>query len=647
MKRRKKLKKEVKITLLVLILLCTVIIPVTFSKYRQNLKNKIVAESTPFYFNTTASDLTILYEDTSSFSFDVLNYNGKLITERDTKYTISWENSVYKIVLNDESYNETDSYTSTLTGNTSSIDHIKISFIAPSDVPVKEKMDLKICASRPYSKCEEYTITIISPDGFDIEGNPTEWTKDDVTLDVIPKEGNNQIEYCSFDDGTTWENANVVNKITSVCSKTFSENQLVKVKTKYFDGTISDTVDVEITKIDKEAPVLNFDYIDTDKKDQTLIATLGETSNLIKNMSYEDDKSGMKDLYVLYDGNVVTDTSIFTKVGRYKIIYRATDNLDNVKDYEREVLVRWDVGGRYIVQRQNVEVSDGNKDNCMGVKGIGVANNADLMGLWQDTTDTGLDTSLLFSSKYYFSGKTVCNNIKFAGKTFNVMNIAVNDSIKVIGAVSSKDISWGSRKIYNSDVYSDWQAWATNKQIYYSDDAQATQLTEAEFSHLIQGTFYPGRFVRNSDQTFSELIGKERYANGHLGGNNDSSFNGYFAFPNVSDYLRASNRLDLIYNIRQIQTNQSTYEKTSWLSQSDEQWTINSKNDTSTDNDYWVLLSGNEIVSRTYYYAQNYRPVFYLSDDTILSGTGTSDDPFVVEENWDWFDSQYPTSLYK
>ena len=531
-------------------------------------------------------------------------------------------------------------------GNVKSLDNINISFIAPEKKPVKEEMNLKICATEPYSLCEEYLITIISPDGFQVIGNPTEWTKDDVVLEVVPKEGNNQIEYCSFDNGVTWEEARVVNSISSVCDKTFSENQLVKIKTKYFDGTESDEVDVEITKIDKEAPTVEFDYID-DNKDQTLIVTLDKNEELLKNLDYYDEKSGLKEIYILYNGDVVTNSSIFTKVGRYTVTYKAIDNLGNEKDYLREILVRWDVGGKYIVQRQNAEVSAGNKDNCMGVKGIGLANNADLMGLWQDTADTGLDESLPFASKYYFSGKTVCNNIKFAGKTFNVMNVAVNDSIKVIGAVSSKDISWGSRKIYNSDVYSDWQAWATNKQIYYSDDAQATQLTDAEFSHLIQGTFYPGRFVRNSDQTFSELIGKERYANGHLGGNNASSFSGYFAFPNVSDYLRASNRLDVVYNIDKIQDNQSTYKATSWLSQSDEQWTINTKNATSTDNDFWVLHSGDEIISRTYYYAQNYRPVFYLKSDTILSGTGDSSDPFKIEENWDWFDSQYPTSLYK
>lgn len=30
--------------------------------------------------------------------------------------------------------------------------------------------------------------------------------------------------------------------------------------------------------------------------------------------------------------------------------------------------------------------------------------------------------------------------------------------------------------------------------------------------------------------------------------------------------------------------------------------------------------------------------VIYLKNDTILSGTGTEQDPFTVKENWAWFD---------
>lgn len=69
--------------------------------------------------------------------------------------------------------------------------------------------------------------------------------------------------------------------------------------------------------------------------------------------------------------------------------------------------------------------------------------------------------------------------------------------------------------------------------------------------------------------------------------------------------------------------------------------TMNSKNAISTDNDYWGLdgtLKG-RILSRTFYYEQQYRVVFYITDTTILSGDGSSSNPYNVEEDWAWVDS--------
>ena len=71
-----------------------------------------------------------------------------------------------------------------------------------------------------------------------------------------------------------------------------------------------------------------------------------------------------------------------------------------------------------------------------------------------------------------------------------------------------------------------------------------------------------------------------------------------------------------------------------------DQWTLNSKNATSTDNDFWVVdtAGGTNIQSRTYYYNQQYRVVFYINDATILSGDGSSTNPYTVQEDWTWFD---------
>lgn len=43
------------------------------------------------------------------------------------------------------------------------------------------------------------------------------------------------------------------------------------------------------------------------------------------------------------------------------------------------------------------------------------------------------------------------------------------------------------------------------------------------------------------------------------------------------------------------------------------------------------------IKSKSYYIFKN---------DTILSGTGTETDPFIPQDNWNWFYDMYPTQLY-
>ena len=75
---------------------------------------------------------------------------------------------------------------------------------------------------------------------------------------------------------------------------------------------------------------------------------------------------------------------------------------------------------------------------------------------------------------------------------------------------------------------------------------------------------------------------------------------------------------------------------------SKDQWTLNSKNLTNLDNDFWLIegtVSTAQIQSRTYHYAQPYRVAFYITESTILSGDGSELTPYNVEEDWAWFDS--------
>lgn len=466
-----------------------------------------------------------------------------------------------------------------------------------------------------------------------------EWTNDDLKLEItwnisIP----NEYKYFFYNGVKTQYVNNYVIGNNCTIAVGYGSNKKV----------------IEISKIDKTSPTYNI-AIDIEygpgenetSEVNTLIVYLGERTNILTGITSSDNESGIaSDGVKCYINNTeISYTDYFEQVGRYGVTYKIRDNAGNEASVNREVLVRWPLAGKYVVARQNIV-------------GTGLATGGQTSGLYRDTTDTGLDSSLPFSSQYYYSGANVNNYISFAGKTFRIMNIPVNNCLKIIGELSSKKVVWGSsltteqreknRKIFTSELFETWQnTWWNEKKLYNSDDSQYIEFIPAQWNHIKNGTFYAGRFNSGDDTTFVALINKERTSAIDLGADS-AAFQGYSAFPNVSDYIRACNSLDTIYNIQTSKNNATTFKTNSWLKSDDDQWTINSENNTTSDNDFWTLETDvviglvktqNKISARTYYLSQQYRPVLYLKENTILSGTGTSSDPFTVQENWAWFDS--------
>lgn len=648
-------KKKFIIFLFFLISVISIIfIPETKSKYTHKIENNLLLESTKFYFNNTASDLTISYDEVASFTFNINNYTYAGFTEKDITYNIEWTNNTYGLKINDEDFNYTNfSKEFTLIGGQESTKNIKIGFIPINEIPVEEKLTLKICSTKPYKKCEEFNINIVSPDAFNVVGNATEWTTNDVTLKIVPDEKNSQIEYCSFDDGLTWEQANYNENIASVCSKTFSENQLVKIKVKNYDGTESDRVNIDITKIDREAPNIIFDNISEELIDETLIVTLNESNSIFTKMNCEDAKSGIKDVSVTIDGVEITNTNLLTEVGRYTVEYTATDNLGNETSIYREILVRWPLAGKYILARQNTI-------------GTGLATEEIGSGLYEDDESTAKDTNLSYASKYYYSGKEVNNYIqlpntssdKESSTTWRIINIAENDSLKILTnnvlndkyTLSNTAINrWKVHKMaFFTSTISDWTSSG-----YIGDNEYYVDFSDS--GYVDNAIFYIGAVYRrgtnsNDSSTYLEVIDERNNTSAYETDYNADealsmlSWQSKIGIINVTDTTKSSNSAK-VFSIRSMQENQSAFEKTSWMYNGETEWSINACS--SQSNQFWRLES-NQFLSKltSNIYKGAIRPVIYLKNDTILSGTGNESDPFIVQNNWEWFDNQYPSKLY-
>ena len=469
---------------------------------------------------------------------------------------------------------------------------------------------------------------------FTVTGNPSNWTNQDVTLTVVPDVAG-VYEY-SFDGGNTWQNSS---------SQVFSSNQSVNIKIRELDGFTSNQSTVNITKIDKNDPTLN---------SKTLIVTLNESVLVNSLFNYSDSESGISNqgLKVYrYDisnntrTDEITNTNYFTYPGLYAIEAEVFDVAGNSTVLNTQILVRWPTGGRYVVKKTELDGDD--------IAGTGHSSSTSVDGLYKDNADTGANSALPFASKYYYAGANVDNYISFADLTFRILNISTNDDIKVLGDISDVKTAWGDRKIYLSNTYNTWSTkWWPRGQIYNHETGETKYklFSEVEQSHIALATFYAGRFTKNDASNIAYTVYYEQTNGVNLGGDDNPAFEGYSAYPNVSDYLKACKAHDIVTNIDDSQSTalfgilgknkRQIFKENSWIDMTVDQWTLNSKNATSTDNDFWVVdtAGGTNIQSRTYYYNQQYRVVFYINDATILSGDGSSTNPYTVQEDWTWFD---------
>lgn len=456
------------------------------------------------------------------------------------------------------------------------------------------------------------------------------WTNGNFTLTVLPNTEEEIISY-SFDDGLTWQESP---------SKEFTENTTAIIRTKNKEGINSSAKEIVIDHIDKTNPTINGV---SDKKFPVTIDEDNTIESLTNAYITDEGGSGINktEIYLSRKEEGTTtridNTNYFKDVGLYCVTLVATDYAGNYTKEDTKILVRWPTGGKYILKWTQLR---GN-----GLVGEGKATDTSKKGLYKDNQDTALNSTLPYTSKYYYSGSTVDNYLTFMNLEMRILFIAVNDTIKIIAPRSGSSTDWDTRYIYDSDKYEDWTVKWPNGKYIYTDESDRVYYTDTDASHLSYATFYAGRFARNASDSLADTINNERTSNKELSNKLSSytaDFQSYFAFPNVSDYIKACNDQNTIYNIRTTQTNQASFKNNSYLHANYQQWTLNAKRATSTDNDFWTYnqgTSGDEIVSQTRYYNARYRPVMYLKADTIISGSGSSTDTFKVEESWDWFDN--------
>lgn len=610
------------------------------AQYKERSQLNLSISSTPLYFDHTGTDMTIPYNNnTANIDLTLHNYVDQNYTIENIKYTISIDNKNYTF-----SADGTDATNNKLSlvldggARNSSTLHIIFNRLDTTNVPAKETVTVTISANYPYTFTKSFVVTITN-EGIDVTGNPINWTKDDVTLTIVPKTEELQLSEYSFDGGQTW---------STNPSKTYEQNtNNITIYAKDSDGQIVGPLVVDITKIDKTPPEftiadsIEYNADGSEKTVKTLITRVDNPVDILTGMNAVDTQSGISatGITCTRNGQTITSTSAFTQVGRYKVTYTVSDEVGNTSTIDREILIRWPLAGKYVLARQTPV-------------GTGLSSST---GLWEDNADTGKDTSLPFASKYFYSGKNVDNYVTFpntsrdksSATTWRIINIPENDCVKITHSdglsdrYNINDSSSEQGDFYKTTLYSKLVNWASSGLV--GDSNNDFNIDFSDSGHIATATFYVGGVDRpviaGNSSTLKE-INWERTQNKLLGGSS-AAWESKLALPTVSDYIKSCSSTK-VYNIRSQQQNQSVFSDTAWMYHSDRnEWSMTGCS--AKSGQYW-RLNNKEFLSRpsTNSWPGYLRPTVYLKNDTILSGTGSSSDPFVVQENWAWFDSYQP-----
>ena len=182
-------------------------------------------------------------------------------------------------------------------------------------IKVKDKLGNTYETSVTISKIDKVAPTISS-----VTGNPTAWTKGDVTLTITASDAESGLASTpySFDNGATWVSSN---------KQVFTQNKEVIIKVRDVAGNITTYNKIVINKIDKNAPTIS-----------SVVKNPGTwtTGNVTLTVTAADAGSGLHSSAYSFDGGSTwqtANTKTYTN-NTNGIIIKVRDVLGNTATYQ-------------------------------------------------------------------------------------------------------------------------------------------------------------------------------------------------------------------------------------------------------------------------------------------------------------------------
>ena len=315
------------------------------------------------------------------------------------------------------------------------------------------------------------------------------------------------------------------------------------------------------------------------------------------------------------DNEVISNNSEVSLVGRdniYKVTITSTDQ-KNIKEYKINIKVKQAVSLKDEIMKNTIITSNPTLTTSSN-------NTSDASGLYKSTaTNTGEPT-------YYFRGNVTNNYVSFAGQTWRIVRVNEDGTIRIVmqdGINSNAKIAFNSNyKNYSYMYYTNSNAKTQLESWYQTNIGSKTNLA----SKVATGAYYCEQAKAKYDSSYtSGSAAMTLYSsytpdfkcttdgNGKGIVNSSVGLLSYDEVVHAGGYYGKNNSNYYLYN-------SAIY----W-------WTMSPAGFSGSGSNVWCVNTAgyiyNDYVNDT---ATRLRAVLSLNVDTLVTGSGTSSDPYVV-----------------
>ena len=314
-----------------------------------------------------------------------------------------------------------------------------------------------------------------------------------------------------------------------------------------------------------------------------------------------------------------TLTSIDVNTGNNDAIVFETSGLsegDNLlKQTEDELIVKVSYSDSVTSQPQNttsnLTVTLTYEQANGGVPPVQTETAADQLKALAVTEGAGLYADTYEEGRYIYKGANPNNYITFNNETWRIVSVENDGTIKIMRNESIGDRVFDT---LNGVTQTGSNVWSISQLSSYLNHEYFNDLLDSD--KIVAHDFGVGAVTSGNNNLQAQIESE-----------NITKNNNRVGLISVSDYIRTNNNVIECGSFSLINNNKDICENTNWINSLESTYTINPE----YGNEDYVLGVGGYIITLQVWETNSVLPALYLTSNITLSGTGTVENPYVIE----------------